>query len=155
MACKITIQASWVCDGCGLKKGTALRGHGLAPGGGLPIIGPGRMRLPACWNRSVSGRHLCQRCTKAELRSAIREEQAARLKLPAEEWLIEDLGIPERALWYVRRGNIRTVRDLLTAGEEGLLTLRGFGKSRLGEVRDACNQAGLQLPLAGYLPGLR
>jgi DNA-directed RNA polymerase subunit alpha len=58
---------------------------------------------------------------------------------------VEQLALSVRTMNCLRRGNIRTVGELISRGEKGLLALRNFGQKSKLEIEERLNELGLSL----------
>jgi len=75
------------------------------------------------------------------------EKQLIRLSIPDEQYNmpVEKLDLSVRTLNCLRRGGITTVGELITKGEEELLSLRNFGQKSKRELEERLKDLGLSL----------
>ena len=75
------------------------------------------------------------------------EKQFVRLSIPDEKYNIpvEQLDLSVRTMNCLRRGGISTVGDILSRGEQELLSLRNFGQKSKQELEERLNKLGLSL----------
>lgn len=59
---------------------------------------------------------------------------------------VSSLGLPKRVLDALSRSNIATVGDIMSGGEEKLLSIRNLGKKSLEDIIKALKRVGLSLP---------
>jgi len=79
--------------------------------------------------------------------SQVEEKQLARLSIPDEKYNmpVEQLVLSVRTMNCLRRGGISTVGELISKGEQELLTLRNFGQKSKQELEERLNELGLSL----------
>jgi DNA-directed RNA polymerase subunit alpha len=75
------------------------------------------------------------------------EKQLIRRSIPDEQYNmpVEQLDLSVRTLNSLRRGNITTVGELITKGEQELLSLRNFGQKSKQELDERLKSLGLSL----------
>jgi len=75
------------------------------------------------------------------------EEQLVRLSIPDEKYNmpVEQLDLSVRTMNCLRRGGISTVGELISKGEQELLSLRNFGQKSKQELEERLNTLGLSL----------
>jgi len=75
------------------------------------------------------------------------EEQLIRLSIPDEKYNmpVEQLALSVRTMNCLRRGGISTVGELISKGEQELLSLRNFGQKSKQELEERLNVLGLSL----------
>ncbi len=75
------------------------------------------------------------------------EEEPGRLSMPVElyDMPVEQLNLSVRTLNCLRRGGITTVGEVVSKGEDGLMSLRNFGKKSLSEIKERLEGLGLTL----------
>jgi len=75
------------------------------------------------------------------------EEQLIRLSIPDEKYNmpVEQLDLSVRTMNCLRRGGISTVGELISKGEQELLSLRNFGQKSKQELEERLNALGLSL----------
>ena len=75
------------------------------------------------------------------------EEQLIRLSIPDEKYNmpVEQLVLSVRTMNCLRRGGISTVGELISKGEQELLSLRNFGQKSKQELEERLNALGLSL----------
>jgi DNA-directed RNA polymerase subunit alpha len=75
------------------------------------------------------------------------EEEPGRLSMPVELYSmpVEQLSLSVRTLNCLRRGGITTVGEVVSKGEDGLMSLRNFGKKSLSEIKERLEGLGLTL----------
>lgn len=75
------------------------------------------------------------------------EEEPGRLSMPVELYSmpVEQLNLSVRTLNCLRRGGITTVGEVVSKGEDGLMSLRNFGKKSLSEIKERLEGLGLTL----------
>ncbi len=73
------------------------------------------------------------------------EEQLVRLSIPDEKYNmpVEQLDLSVRTMNCLRRGGISTVGELISKGEQELLSLRNFGQKSKQELEERLNALGL------------
>jgi DNA-directed RNA polymerase subunit alpha len=75
------------------------------------------------------------------------EEALTRISIPEEQYNmpVEQLDLSVRTMNCLRRGGITTVGELISAGEERLLSLRNFGQKSKQEIEERLASLGLSL----------
>ena len=75
------------------------------------------------------------------------EKDLAGLAITEEQYNIpvESLTLSVRTMNCLRRGNIKTVGEIISVGEKGLQGLRNFGQKSLHEIEERLNELGLSL----------
>jgi len=75
------------------------------------------------------------------------EEQLVRLSIPDEKYNmpVEQLDLSVRTMNCLRRGGISTVGEVISKGEQELLSLRNFGQKSKQELEERLNELGLSL----------
>jgi len=75
------------------------------------------------------------------------EKELIRLAIPDEQYNIpvEQLNLSVRTMNCLRRGGIATVGQVISKGEEELLSLRNFGQKSKQEIEDKLKELGLSL----------
>lgn len=75
------------------------------------------------------------------------EKQLVRLSIPDEKYNIpvEQLDLSVRTMNCLRRGGISTVGEIISRGEQELLSLRNFGQKSKQELEERLNALGLSL----------
>ena len=58
---------------------------------------------------------------------------------------VEQLTLSVRTMNCLRRGNIKTMGEIISTGEKGLRNLRNFGRKSLQEIEERLNGLGLSL----------
>ena len=75
------------------------------------------------------------------------EKELAGISISEEQYNIpvEQLSLSVRTMNCLRRGNIATVGEIISVGEQGLMNLRNFGQKSKREIEERLNELGLSL----------
>jgi DNA-directed RNA polymerase subunit alpha len=75
------------------------------------------------------------------------EQQLVRLSIPEEKYNmpVEQLNLSVRTINALRRGGITTVGEIISKGEQELMSLRNFGQKSKGELEERLQTLGLSL----------